>query len=148
MNYFDSMRRDFLRFGSLGMAGAAFPAIALGASKPKNAPAQPGVLDVRQFGATGDGKTLDTDAVNKAIVEFGDISDIKAELEGQQPANKRNGAGLTLGFSLCGSALIIALVVFVNLYYSPGTIWFVYPVFGVLWWPLGVLYYWLGQRRK
>lgn len=87
------------------------------------------------------------DAVNKAVVEFGDITDIKAELAGQQPVKKKD-AGLALGFALCGAALIIALTVFINLYYSPGTIWFVYPVFGVLWWPLAVFYHWLSQRRK
>lgn len=87
------------------------------------------------------------DAVNKAIVEFGDISDIKAELTAQQPA-KRNNTGLALGFSLWGAALITALVVFVNLYYTPSVIWFVYPVFAVLWWPLGLFYHWLSKRRK
>jgi polygalacturonase len=67
MNSFDSMRRDLLRVGSLGMAGAALPAVSLAATKNKTATAQPGIFDVRQFGATGDGKTLDTDAVNRAI---------------------------------------------------------------------------------
>jgi hypothetical protein len=87
------------------------------------------------------------DAVNKAIVEFGDISDIKAELGAQQP-DKRRAAGSALGFSLWGSALIIALAAFINFYYNPAVIWFVYPTFAVLWWPLGCLYYWLGKRRK
>lgn len=91
------------------------------------------------------GKT-EEDAVNKAIVEFGDISDIKEELLAQQP--ERDKAGLALGFSLAGSALVIALVVFINLYYSPRTIWWVYPVFAVLWWPLGTLYHWLSKRKK
>jgi hypothetical protein len=86
------------------------------------------------------------DAVNKAIVEFGDISDIREELLAQQP--KRNKAGLALGFSLWGSALIIALAVFINLYYSPRAIWWVYPVFAVLWWPLAMFYRWLSKRKK
>ena len=86
------------------------------------------------------------DAVNKAIVEFGDISDIKEELLAQQP--EKNKAGLGLGFSLWGSALIIALVVFINLYYSPNTIWYVYPIFAVLWWPLAMFYRWLSKRKK
>ncbi len=67
MNDFSSVRRDFLRVGSLGMAGAAIPAASFAASKTKNAPSQPADFNVRQFGATGDGKTLDTDAVNRAI---------------------------------------------------------------------------------
>lgn len=87
------------------------------------------------------------DAVNKAIVEFGDISDIKAELLAQQPPAK-NPAALSLGFSLWGSALIIALMVFINFYYSPRTIWCVYPIFAVLWWPLAMFYRWLSFRKK
>jgi hypothetical protein len=87
------------------------------------------------------------DAVNKAIVEFGDIDDIKQELGAQPPAPK-NTAGLALGFSLWGTALIVGLVLFINLYYSPGVIWCVYPIFAVLWWPLGVFYHWLSKRRK
>jgi hypothetical protein len=87
------------------------------------------------------------DAVNKAIVEFGDIADIKAELMVQQPV-KRNTAGLALGFSIWGALLISALVIFANLYYTPHTIWFVYPVFAVLWWPLAMFYHWLRKRQK
>ena len=67
MNNFNSMRRDFLRTGSLGIAGVAFPAVSFGASKSKDAPAQPGMFDVRQYGAAGDGKTVDTPAINRAI---------------------------------------------------------------------------------
>jgi polygalacturonase len=38
------------------------------ASVPASAPVVPtGVYNVRAFGATGDGKTLDSDAINKAI---------------------------------------------------------------------------------
>jgi hypothetical protein len=87
------------------------------------------------------------DAVNKALVEFGDIDEIRAELS-QQPPNKKREAGLALGFSLWGSALIIGLVVFVNLYYTPSAIWCVYPIFAVLWWPLAMFYHWLGKKRR
>ncbi len=71
MNSFHPMRRDFLRAGGLGMACAALPAFGAGARPgssdlPGKLPAQ-GLFDVRQFGATGDGKTLDTQAVNRAI---------------------------------------------------------------------------------
>ncbi len=66
MKSFNSLRRDFLRTGGLGFAGAAIPAISY-AAKSKPVTGQPGVFDVHQFGATGDGKTLDTDAVNRAI---------------------------------------------------------------------------------
>ena len=71
MNSFHPMRRDFLRVGGLGMAGAALPAIGAGvrpggSDLPGMHGAQ-GLFDVRQFGAAGDGKTLDTQAVNRAI---------------------------------------------------------------------------------
>ncbi len=66
MNPFNSARRNLLRVGSLGMASAALPALASAAGKDK--PAVPDALfNVRQYGALGDGKTLDTDAVNRAI---------------------------------------------------------------------------------
>lgn len=89
------------------------------------------------------------DAVNKAIVDFGDISDIKGELMAQQPnPGKRKNPGLALGFSLWGSALIVALFIFINLYCTPNVIWCVYPIFAVLWWPLAMFYRWLGKRQK
>jgi polygalacturonase len=73
MKSFDSMRRDFLRTGSFGMAAAAIPAVSLaaavqdGATATAAAQASQGIFDVRKYGAAGDGKTLDTGAVNRAI---------------------------------------------------------------------------------
>ncbi len=87
------------------------------------------------------------DAVNKAIVEFGDIEDIKAELMAQQP-EVRNTAGLALGFSIWGALLIIGLMLFINLYFSPTVLWSVFPIFAVLWWPLAMFYRWLRKRQK
>jgi polygalacturonase len=70
MNNFSSMRRDFLRTGSLGIAAAAIPAVSFAASS-HNAAKAPETLehsfDVRKYGAIGDGKTLATEAVNHAI---------------------------------------------------------------------------------
>jgi hypothetical protein len=85
------------------------------------------------------------DAINKAIVEFGDIEDLKKELGVNQPI-KKNMAKLNLGYSIWGSLLIIALFIFINVSYSPNTIWFVYPTFLVLWWPLTMYFKW--QRSK
>lgn len=83
------------------------------------------------------------DAINKAIVEFGDISDIRDELrEQQQLPIRRSNAGQQLGFSIVGSLMIIALMLFINLYTSPRFLWCVFPIFGVLWWPLVMFFRW------
>jgi polygalacturonase len=67
MNSFSSFRRDFLRTGSLGIAAVAIPSVSLADQKAATPASNSGVFDVRNYGATGDGKTLDTDAVNRAI---------------------------------------------------------------------------------
>ena len=68
MNPFNSMRRSFLRTGSLGAVTAAFPAASFAASAGPNDQAPSlGLFDVRTYGAAGDGRTLDTQPVNKAI---------------------------------------------------------------------------------
>jgi polygalacturonase len=69
MQTFNSLRRSFLRAGSFGMAGAALPAVSLAALAQDNptAASAAGFFDVRKYGATGDGKTIDTPAINRAI---------------------------------------------------------------------------------
>jgi polygalacturonase len=67
MNNFSSFRRDFLRTGGLGVAAIALPAATRAAQNQKPSSTAPAVFDVRTYGATGDGKTLDTAAVNRAI---------------------------------------------------------------------------------
>jgi polygalacturonase len=68
MNLFDPTRRNLLRTGSFGAAAAAIPAAQLSASAQQNAAsASHDIFDVRKYGAAGDGKTLDTPAVNRAI---------------------------------------------------------------------------------
>lgn len=73
MNRFDSARRNLLRFGLVSGVGAALvPAIGMAAEKSsevgleRNASGQH-IFDVRKYGAVGDGKQLDTKAVNQAI---------------------------------------------------------------------------------
>ncbi len=61
MSLENSVRREFLKRAAAGLAGVALAGRAGGA-----APAAGG-FDVKSFGATGDGKTLDTAAINKAI---------------------------------------------------------------------------------
>ncbi|MEC2076220.1 permease prefix domain 1-containing protein [Metabacillus fastidiosus] len=85
------------------------------------------------------------DAINKAIVDFGDIGDLKNELGVKQPKRKSN-IKLNLGYSIWASLLIIALFVFINASYSPDVIWFVYPTFVVLWWPLTMYFKWQGSK--
>ena len=69
MRTFDSARRDLLRLSSMGLAASTVSAIpAFAASKKPAAPSlAPMLFDVRTFGATGDGKTVDSPAINKAI---------------------------------------------------------------------------------
>jgi hypothetical protein len=86
------------------------------------------------------------DAINKAIVEFGDIEDLKQELGTKQPTKNHNMTKLNLGYSIWASILIISLFVFINFYYSPHVIWFIYPTFAVLWWPLTMFFIW--KKRK
>jgi len=59
MNTFNSLRRDFLRTGSLGVAAAAIPSVSQAATKEKPFQSD-GLFNVRNYGAAGDGKTLDT----------------------------------------------------------------------------------------
>ncbi len=88
------------------------------------------------------------DAINRAIVEFGDISDIRDELRTQQILPmKRTSAGLQLGYSVVGSLLIIGLVLFINLNITPGFLWCIFPIFGVLWWPLSMFFRWLKYKK-
>ncbi|HKW19200.1 MAG TPA: glycoside hydrolase family 28 protein [Terriglobales bacterium] len=60
-----SVRRDFLKYGIVGAAGSTLIAgHALAESRPQGSRLN---FDVTAFGAKGDGKTIDTPAINKAI---------------------------------------------------------------------------------
>jgi hypothetical protein len=50
------------------------------------------------------------------------------------------------GLSVAGSLLITALTAAINLMTSPGFLWSMFVVFGVLWWPLSVYFH--GVRKK
>lgn len=50
-------------------------------------------------------------------------------------------------FSVHASLLIILFFVTVNAVSSPNTIWAVYPIFCVLWWPLSMYYFVYKKRR-
>ena len=69
------VRRDFLKIAGFGAAGivtaaapSGFAAVAGAQSSTEQAPAQhASMFNVREHGATGDGKTIDTPAINRAI---------------------------------------------------------------------------------
>jgi uncharacterized protein YoaH (UPF0181 family) len=86
------------------------------------------------------------EAIHKVIVEFGDVEEIKQELMQKTAPHKRNMAKENLKFSIWGSLLIISLFVFANFYYTPDEIWFVYPTFVVLWWPLSMFFVWSRSK--
>src|SRR5438270_953124 len=63
-------RRDFLKLSGAGMACSALGTatkVQSGFAKTKTNSSARGTVDVKVFGATGDGKTIDTPAINKAI---------------------------------------------------------------------------------
>jgi polygalacturonase len=59
-------RREFLRISGAGIAGAALPGRPDGMQTAPVA-AESGRHDVKSFGARGDGKTIDTPSINRAI---------------------------------------------------------------------------------
>jgi polygalacturonase len=64
----ENLRRDFLKRAGAGLAGTglAFQA-GQGMARAAGSPPGAGFFDVRTFGVAGDGKALDTAAINKAI---------------------------------------------------------------------------------
>ena len=97
------------------------------------------------------GKT-EEDAINKSIVDFGDMREIRSNLiRAAQPKSAKKDISRYknhLWFSICGNVLIIGLFLFVNFYYTPNIIWFVYPTFAILWWPLGTLFALLRIKKN
>jgi polygalacturonase len=68
MDSFNSARRELLRMGGMGLAAAAIAAPpAFAATHTPNSTTSLGIFDIRTYGAVGDGKTVDTPAINKAI---------------------------------------------------------------------------------
>ena len=105
-------------------------------------------LEEKVFDLMGQGKA-EEDAKNKAIVEFGNIDDLTKELDLTQPPHKksRRMTKLYLEYSIWGSILIIALFISINFYYAPNVIWFMYPTFVVLCWPLAMYFKWMKMKK-
>lgn len=86
-------------------------------------------------------------AVKESIEDFGDIDDLKKEFDSNAKLDHSKNAGLSLAFSVWGGILITALVMFINFYYTPEVIWFVYPAFGVIWWPMVMFFRWIHIKN-
>ena len=66
MSLHSTPRRDFLRLSGAGIAGAALQSGSAQAQSGLPSP-NSGAHDVKAFGASGDGKTIDSPAINRAI---------------------------------------------------------------------------------
>jgi len=92
------------------------------------------------------------EAIDKTVVEFGTVEDYFVNFKKQEKKMRRkktiNHYKNDLFFSAVGSTIIIAIIVFVNLYYVPSTLWFVIPAVGILFWPLSILYNLLNKREN
>jgi len=67
MDSFNSVRRDLLRLGGIGLAAAATGAHPKAYGANTQAGSKTAHFDIRNYGAVGDGKAVDTPAINKAI---------------------------------------------------------------------------------
>src|ERR1700746_3124368 len=69
MDNINPARRELLKLGSMGLAAASIAAAPSAFAAPKASTAFPAgaPFDIRSFGAVGDGKTVDSPAINKAI---------------------------------------------------------------------------------
>ncbi len=92
------------------------------------------------------------EAIDKAVLEFGTIEDYFVNFKKQEKKKKRkktiNHYKNDLLFSAVGSVIIISIIVFINLYYLPSTLWFVIPSIGILFWPLSILYNLLNKKEN
>lgn len=62
----------------------------------------------------------------------------------------RDKRGIPAGysFSIGGFALASGLALFINLSTTPKDIWFVYPVFALIWWPLAMHFSYQRQKSR
>jgi len=67
MESFNLARRELLKIGSIGLATSAATLPAFAAGRSSGTSNNSALLDIRTYGAVGDGKTVDSPAINKAI---------------------------------------------------------------------------------
>lgn len=92
-------------------------------------------------------------AIDKTVMEFGTIEDyeekpkmIERKLKRQKTIKHYKNDIL---FSVGGSLIIIGMLIFTNLEFTPSTVlWFVLPMLAVLWWPLATIYRYLNKRAS
>ena len=92
------------------------------------------------------------EAINKAVVEFGTVEDYFNQTIKKEKKEKRQKTlrhyGNDLLFSGVGSAILIGIIIFINLYFTPELLWSVAPSIAILFWPLAVLYHLLNKRAN
>ncbi len=90
------------------------------------------------------------DAIDKAVMEFGSVEDYLERVEKKEKKAKRrktmNHYKNDLLFSGVAVVIIIGVLAYINLYWFDGTLWFIIPALGLLFWPLSVLYHLLNKR--
>src|SRR6202789_584372 len=67
MDSFNFARREMLKLGGIGLATSAVTLPAFAAGRLSSPASTPILFDIRTYGAVGDGKAVDTPAINKAI---------------------------------------------------------------------------------
>lgn len=67
MDTFNSARRELLKLGGMGLAAAATTVPSAYAATKSHLKTMPNLFDIRTYGAVGDGKAVDSPAINKAI---------------------------------------------------------------------------------
>ena len=94
----------------------------------------------------------ETEAIDITVIEFGSIEDYYEKVEKEEKKEKRRKTikhyRNDLMFSSVSALIIIGALIFINLMYAPGVIWFVIPALAVLFWPLAVLYNLLNKRES
>ena len=99
-----------------------------------------------------DSGMTEKEAIDKTVIEFGTIEDFFDVTEKISKKEKRrktlNHYKNDLLFSGVGSLIVISILLYTNLYFSPDILWFVIPSIAILWWPLAILYNLLNKREN
>lgn len=90
------------------------------------------------------------EAIDLAVMEFGGVEDYQERVEKKEKREKRiktlRHYKNDLLFSVIATMIIIGLLAYINLYWFSGTLWFILPALGLLFWPLSVLYHLLNKH--